>query len=383
MSIRIDEAIDLTSAMVEIASVNPALVTGGRGEAQIAAFAAGYLEQAGLEVHVEEALPGRPNVIAVLRGQGGGQSLMFNGHLDTVGVEGMAEPFAPRVDDGRLYGRGAYDMKGPDAAAMLALVELKRIGARLAGDVVLALVCDEEHASYGTSALFPRWKTDAAVVVEPSEMNLVLAHKGFIWARVTTRGRAAHGSRFDEGLDAIVMAGKYLAEFDLYEKELRSRTPHPLAGPPSVHASLISGGQELSSYPAECVIEIERRTIPGETREQVAGELRLVAERAHAADPRVDADVDAYFERAPFEVAPDAPIVQALSAAAAQHTGQAPAVRGATFWMDAAILAAHGVPTVNFGPGGKGAHATTEYVLVEDVARCAEIYASLARAWCA
>jgi acetylornithine deacetylase len=308
---------------------------------------------------------------------------MFNGHLDTVGVQGMDSPFAARVEDGRLYGRGAYDMKGPDAAAMLALLELKRNGAQLAGDVVLALVADEEHASLGTAALMPRWKTDAAVVVEPSEMRLVLAHKGFVWARVTTAGRAAHGSRFDEGLDAILMAGKFLAEFDGYEKELRGRPPHPLVGPPSVHASLIRGGQELSSYPAECEIEIERRTIPGETLGQVEAELRGVAERARAGDERVQAAVAAWFERDPFEVAPDAPIVRALSAAAERRLGAMPETRGATFWMDAAILAAHGIPTVNFGPGGAGAHAVVEYVLMEEVLACAEIYADLARAWCA
>jgi acetylornithine deacetylase len=294
----------------------------------------------------------------------------------------MAEPFTARLEAGRLYGRGAYDMKGPDAAAMLALAELKRAGPELAGDVILALVCDEEHASLGTAALLPRWKPDAAVVAEPSEMRLVLAHKGFVWARVTTTGRAAHGSRFEEGLDAIVMAGKYLAEFDGYERELRGRTPHALVGPPSVHASLIQGGQELSSYPARCEIEIERRTIPGETLAQVEAELRAVGERAQAADPRVQAEVATYFERSPFEVAPDAKIVRATRAAAAHLLGREPMVRGATFWMDAAMLAGAGVPTVNFGPGGAGAHAHTEYVLMDDVVRCADIYATLAREWC-
>ena len=378
-----NEAIELISRLVEIDSINPALVPGANGEARIAAWAASYLRQAGLEVHVEEAAPGRPSVVAVLRGSGGGRSLMFNGHFDTVGVQGMAEPFTARVDDGKLYGRGAYDMKGPDAAAMLALVELKRSGAALAGDVVLALVCDEEHASLGTMSLLPRWRTDAAVVVEPSEMGLVLAHKGFVWARVRTTGKAAHGSRFEEGVDAILMAGKYLAEFDAYERELRARPRHALVGPPSVHASLIRGGQELSSYPESCEIEIERRTVPGESLAQVETELREVAARAGAADGRFQAEVSAYFERNPFEVEPDAPIVQAVSRAAAHRLGEPPEIRGATFWMDAAILSQAGIPTVNLGPGGAGAHAVTEYVLIDDVPACADIYAALAREWCA
>jgi acetylornithine deacetylase len=321
-------------------------------------------------------------VVAVLRGQGGGRSLMFNGHLDTVGVQGMTDPFSPRVEAGRLYGRGAYDMKGPDAAAMLAVCELKRSGAAPRGDVVLALVCDEEHASLGTAALAGRWRTDAAVVVEPSEMKLTLAHKGFIWTRVRTIGRAAHGSRFDEGLDAIVMASKYLAEFDAYERELRQRKPHALLGPPSAHASTVQGGQELSSYPAECHIEFERRTIPGETFEMVAREFDELAGRAAARDSRFRAEVSTYFERAPSETAPEAPIARALSGVVARHLGAEPTPVGATFWMDMALLIEAGIPTVTLGPGGAGAHATTEYVLVEDVVRCAEIYADLARQWC-
>ena len=375
------DAISLLTQLVRIDSVNPALVPGAKGEAEVAAFAVEYLRGAGLEVYVEEVAPGRANVVSVLRGRGGGQSLMLCGHLDTVGVNGMAEPFAARVDGGRLYGRGAYDMKGPDAAAMLALCELRRTGVPLAGDVILALVCDEEHASIGASALVQRWQADAAVVVEPTEMDLVLAHKGFVWARVTTTGRAAHGSRFDEGLDAIVMAGKYLAEFDALERELRARPGHELLGPPSIHASTIRGGQELSSYPAECVIEIERRTLPGETGEQVQAELRAVAERAATRDPSFRADVQVYFARNPYEIDPNAPIARAVQRVATSHLGREPRPRGAAFWMDSAILAEAGIPTAILGPGGAGAHAETEYVVIDDVVKCAEVYVDLAVEW--
>jgi acetylornithine deacetylase len=213
-------------------------------------------------------------------------------------------------------------------------------------------------------------------------MNLVLAHKGFIWARVRTVGRAAHGSRFDEGLDAIVMAGKYLVEFDAYERELLRRPPHPLVGPPSAHASLIQGGQELSSYPAECAIEIERRTIPGEMTNAVAAELQSLADQAAAADKRFQAEVATYFERPPSETPADAPIARALAGVMQQHLAHAPEPRGATFWMDMALLIQAGIPTVALGPGGAGAHAAVEYVFMDDVVRCAEIYADLAREWC-
>ncbi len=169
---------ELTARLVEIESINPDVVPGGSGELGLARFVAEWCERARLEVSVEEAAPGRPNVIAVARGTGGGRSLMLNAHMDTVGVAGMTDPFVPRLAGGRLYGRGAYDMKGSLAACMLATVEARR--RRLGGDVTLAAVADEEFASVGTAAAAERWPVDAAIVTEPTELQVAVAHRGFV-----------------------------------------------------------------------------------------------------------------------------------------------------------------------------------------------------------
>src|SRR5262245_58084159 len=267
----------LLSELVAIDSVNPGLVPGGAGEGKIARFVAGWLERAGLATEIEELGGGRANVVAIARGTGGGRSLMLNAHLDTVGVAGMESPHEPRIADGRLYGRGACDTKGALAAFMVAAGEVHK--RRLRGDVVVTAVADEEYLSAGTEAIARRFRADGAVVGEPTNLRLTTAHKGFVWVRVETRGVAAHGSDYTTGVDAIARMGRVLVGLEELDRRLRDRA-HPLLGSSSLHASLIKGGQELSSYPAECVLELERRTLPGESTAAVEAEVRGVMERA-------------------------------------------------------------------------------------------------------
>src|SRR5215211_3481249 len=349
-------AAELVASLVAIESVNPELVPGGAGEAEIAEFVAGWLRDAGLEVGLDAAAPGRPSVIAVAPGTGGGSSLMLNAHLDTVGVEGMERPFEPVARDGRLYGRGAYDMKAGLAACMLAAARLRSEGLR--GDVVVAAVADEEYASIGVQSVLRRRRADAAIVTEPTALRVCIAHKGFAWAEIETRGRAAHGSRPAEGVDAITRMAPALTRL----AELQSA----LVGPGSVHASLIEGGQELSSYPARCVLSLERRTIPGESAEDVRRECEALVEGIEEAEARMG------IVREPFTVAPDADVVQAVARAAEAMTGRPAELYGETYWMDAAFIQASGIPTVVFGPGGEGAHAVDEWVDLESVEVCAE-----------
>jgi acetylornithine deacetylase len=375
-----EELIDLVARLVAIDSVNPELVPGGAGEGEIARFVAGWLEGTGLEVAIEEAAPGRPNVIAVARGSGGGRSLLLNAHLDTVGVAGMDAPFSARVDGGRLYGRGAYDMKASLAAIMLAGATARQRGLR--GDVIVTAVADEEVASVGTEAVARDLRADAAIVAEPTELSLAVAHRGFVWLEIETAGRAAHGSRPDLGLDAIAKMGPVLVGIDEIDRSLRAAPSHRLLGSGSLHASLIRGGQELSTYPDRCLLQAERRTIPGETPEAVAGELRAVVERAAAEDPDLRADVRIQFVRDPFEAAEDEPVVEAVRRHARTVLGREPEVVGVPFWTDAALLAAAGIPTVVFGPAGEGAHADVEWVDLESAERCAEIYLTVAEELC-
>ncbi len=362
------DATGLTAALVRIDSVNPDLVPGGAGEGEIARFVAGWLGGQGLEVQTIEPRPGRPSVVGIARGSGGGRSLMLNAHMDTVGTAGMADPFVPRVDQGRLYGRGAYDMKASLAACMLAGAAAAA-DTELRGDVIVAAVADEEFASIGTQAVLERHTADAAIVTEPTGLRACVAHKGFVWAELETAGRAAHGSRPAEGIDAITAMAPVLSRLAALQQQLDDRDPHPLVGPPSVHASLIDGGQELSSYPARCVLSIERRTIPGETAEDVERECRALAAG--------DASLRMGLVRDPFEVARDEPVVQAvLEAGAGDPYGDTP-------WMDAALTQSAGIPTVVFGPSGAGAHAIEEWVDLQSLASCTETLIAVTRRLCA
>lgn len=357
----------LTADLVAIDSVNPSLVPGGAGEAEIAAFIAGWARDAGLEAELLEETPGRPSVVVRARGTGGGRTLLLCGHVDTVTVEGMTDaPHAPRIDGDRLYGRGAYDMKAGVAAALVACREAAGLG--LAGDVVVAAVADEEHASLGIQEVLRTVRADAAIVTEPTELEVAVAHKGFVWLEIELGGVAAHGSRPQLGVDAIVKAGPVLTALGELDAALGART-HPLLGRGSVHASTISGGEELSSYPARCVIGLERRTLPGETAADVEAE---VARLAGGAEQRT------LLVREPFEVAEDAEIVRLLREAAPDA-----AVAGASYWADAAFIAAAGIPTAMFGPGGEGAHAASEWVSLADTETVARTLLRVAQRLCA
>ncbi|MDX6657360.1 MAG: acetylornithine deacetylase [Solirubrobacteraceae bacterium] len=373
-------AAELASQLVAIDSVNPSLVPGGAGEREIAAFIASWAREAGLEADLLEDTPGRPSVIVRARGSGSGRTLLLCGHIDTVNVEGMAEPHRPRVDGDRLFGRGAYDMKAGVAAALIACLEASRLG--LAGDVVVAAVADEEHASLGVQEALRAVKADAAIVTEPTELELVVAHKGFVWAEVEVTGRAAHGSRPHLGVDAIVKSGPVLTALGALDAALGERT-HPLLGRGSVHASLIEGGVELSSYPARCVVGLERRTLPGETAADVEAEIAALLDRCRAADADLVAAQRTLLVREPFEVPEEADVVAAVSAAAAGVLGRPPTIGGASYWADAAFIAAAGIPTVMFGPGGEGAHATEEWVSIADTEAVARTLAAVAAKLCA
>jgi len=365
----VSDVAELARALVQAESINPDLDSSGSGEQAVVRVVAEWCERAGLEVAVEEAAPGRPNVVATARGSGGGRTLLLNGHVDTVGVAGMVDPFSGLVEDDRLYGRGSYDMKGGVAACLVACERASRLGLR--GNVVVAAVADEEVASVGTVAVVASRRADAAIVAEPTEERLAVAHRGFAGFHVRVAGRAAHGSRPDLGIDAIARTGPILTRIAELDERLRCRERHALLGTGSVHASIISGGQEYSSYPAFCELDGERRTVPGETDEDVARELEALV-----------GDIDALWEltvtREPFEIDGAEEIVGLVS----RHAGEPERV-GMPFWTDAALLHGSGIPTVLFGPCGEGAHAEVEWVSLSSLERCAETYVAVASELCA
>jgi acetylornithine deacetylase/succinyl-diaminopimelate desuccinylase family protein len=375
-----DELETLLSDLVSINSTNPDLVPGSPGEGEIAHYIARWLERAGLEVDLVESVSGRPNVVGIARGTGGGKTLLLNGHMDTVGITGMPEAHKPVIKDGRLYGRGSYDMKGGVAACMLAIAAAKK--QHLRGDVIFTGVIDEEYASLGTMDLAKRFQADGAIVAEFTELQLILAHRGFVWLEVETIGKAAHGSRPDLGVDAIVKMGKVLSELEKLDERLRANPTHPLLGSGSLHASLITGGQELSSYPERCILSAERRTLPGETPEAVKDEFQQIIRELQRADSSFNAVVRRGIDRSPLETSEEAEIVKAIQAASSKVLHHPARIAGVQFWTDAAVLSAAGIPSVLFGPAGTGAHAVEEWVDLESVKSCAEIYLETAMNFC-
>jgi acetylornithine deacetylase/succinyl-diaminopimelate desuccinylase family protein len=376
-----DPAVALLRDLVAIDSVNPSLATGARGEAPVARRIAGELESLGLHVQITDAAPDRPNVVGVLEGNAPGRSLMFCGHTDTVGVSGMLQPFTPAIRDGRLYGRGAQDMKGGVAAMIGAVRRIVESGGLARGRVIVAAVVDEEHASIGAEALVSQWRADAAVVTEPTGLDVAVAHKGFQWVALETRGRAAHGSRPRDGRDAILRMGRVLARLESLDRRLQQGPSHPLLGTASLHASLVEGGHELSSYPARAALQYERRTLPGEPSDVALVEAKAILSELQSEDPEFEADARLVFGRGAYEI-DAASQLPTLLMDAAKSAGCAASIAGMTFWTDAAILAEAGIPSVLFGPGGAGLHSIEEYVILEDVLRCRDALSDLARAWC-
>jgi len=356
-----DPTIALLEELVAIDSVNPSLVPGARGEADIARRVVVECIALGLAVDVTEVAPGRPNVVAVLDGREPGPALMLCGHLDTVGVSGMTRPFEPQQRDGRLYGRGAQDMKGGVAAMIGAARQLVDGGGLARGRLLLAAVVDEEHASMGAEALVARWRADAAVVTEPTDLDIAVAHKGFEWIEVETRGRAAHGSRPLEGRDAILRMGRVLGRLEVLDRRLQAVPMHPLLGTASLHASTIVGGRELSSYPDRCSLQVERRTLPGEPSGAGVREVQDILTALRREDEEFEGEARLLFARDPYAIDAGHPLPETLARAVAA-VGGAPRRIGMSFWTDAAILGAAGIPSVLFGPGGAGLHSAEEYV---------------------
>jgi acetylornithine deacetylase len=372
----LDPCISLLRELVSIDSVNPSLVPGAAGEGQVAGAIATHMRACGMDVELQEVEPGRPNVVGILEGREPGPTLMYCGHMDTVGVEGMPAPFAPQEHNGRLYGRGAQDMKS-GLAAMIDAVRVAAGRGFARGRIVVAAVIDEEYASIGADALVSRWKADLAVVTEPTDLRIGVAHKGFAWLEVETRGRAAHGSRPRDGRDAIMRMGRVLHRLEALDRELQARPPHPLMGTASLHASLIGGGRELSSYPDRCVLQMERRTVAGEAGNDAAREVGDILAVLAREDPEFEAEARLTFARPAYEIPSAHGLPDALGAQLAT-LGHPVEKVGMSFWTDAAVLGEAGIPTVLFGPGGAGLHGPEEYVTVADVVACRDVLALLA-----
>lgn len=378
-----EDVASLTQALVQIDSSNSSLgQAGGPGEAAVAHYIAAWFERRDIETHWIEPTPRRPSVVGVVRGSGGGKDLMFNGHIDTVTLSGYeGDPLSGEIRDGRVYGRGAADMKGGIAAAMLALVRARSRGLR--GDLIFAGVADEEANSLGTEDILRAgWTADAAIVNEPTDMEIMTAHKGFVWLDVDIHGVASHGSRADLGVDAICKAGYVLVELDKLAQKLRRQAMASSVLTPTVHASLIRGGEEQSSYPATCKIQIEWRTIAGDTETTVREEISALLDRVAHEVPDLKYSIHTTFSRSPFELPRDHPFVGLVSRTVANELDSTAETTRQPYWTDCALLADAGIPAMLFGPCGEGLHAKTEWVEIESVARVSTILEQIAVKFC-
>jgi len=373
------DAVALARALIQIDSRNPTLAPDSPGEGGCARALASVLDDWGFSVEVTEIAPGRSNVVAHI-GPSDAPALMLNGHLDVVGVEGMVhDPFAAEIRDNRIYGRGSADMKGGLAAMCAAAVSAPPNTNR---QIVITAVADEEYESLGMRALLASGiRAEAAIITEPTRLAICPAHRGFAWFDISFRGRAAHGSRYDIGVDAITHAALLLAELEELERTREAGPHHPLLGRGSLHASTIRGGVGMSTYPEACDLAIERRTLPGESAERAMREITDACDRVKAKHPAFDARVTLSTAQLPSDVSPNAPIVKRLRGALERENVPVK-IEGLSAWTDAALLNEAGIPAICFGPGDIAlAHAAEEYVPVEEIGVATRVLSRVVREW--
>jgi acetylornithine deacetylase len=357
--------VDLLSELVQINSVNLTL-SHGPGENEIAKYIRHHLDELELGPEIQIIAPDRHNVIAVVSGSNPGKSLLLNGHLDTVGVEGMDDPFILRQEGDRLYGRGAYDMKGSLAVMLLLAEYLTHHPPPL--DILLTFVADEEDKSIGMDHLVEKWLPDispppfGAVFLEPTEEDIGVCHKGFSWYELEVAGKAAHGSRPEEGIDAILPLRSALNELNKIQADLLNREPDPLLGHAALHSSIIAGGTELSMIPRNSHLQWERRTLPGESEQDLERELERTVRAVGNHPGNHEVKGRKLFLRPPYRVPDNAEILSRLQKASPQSSSV-----GFSFWADSALAGKAGIPSVLFGPIGHGAHAVDEWVSLKSL----------------
>ncbi|HUV78700.1 MAG TPA: M20/M25/M40 family metallo-hydrolase [Desulfobacterales bacterium] len=367
--------IGLLRELVKINSVN-ATLSGGPGEKEISGFVARYLTKLGLDPEIQPTDSHRANVVAIIPGINPNDTLLLNGHLDTVGVEGMDAPFNLRHEGDKLYGRGTYDMKGSIAVMLLLAEYFTRHSPPIS--VLFTFVVDEEDRSAGMEYLVKRWLPEffplpfGGIFLEPTELDIGVSHKGVSWYEIEVFGKAAHGSRPSEGVDAILPLRSALAELNDIQSELLNSEADPLLGHATLHASIIAGGTALSVIPRRSRLQWERRTLPGESQTRVDLELERVIQSVKSFPGDHHVKGREIFVRPPYKVSKAAKILTCLQDASPHSK-----LVGLSFWSDSALCGQAGIPSVLFGPIGHGAHAVDEWVSLKSLIRVYEILKKL------
>lgn len=368
-----EQAVRLTAELVGIDSINPTLVPGAAGEAQIVGFLADRLRSRGFDTSIVEpaGMPGRSSLVAIAS-FGPGPVVVLNGHVDTVGVEGMNDPFTARIEGDRMLGRGTCDMKA-GVAGMVIAAEMLAQNPPAAGTVVCAFVADEEDASVGTPAVIDALAergiaADLAIIGEPSWLDVAVAHRGFAVMRVDIHGRATHTSRKEEGVDTIAALGRLISVVGEHDGALTGVVPpHPLVGHGSAVVSVARGGTAPFTVAAQAQAWVERRTLPGETGADALAELEQLLHRVAEDCPGITAEAFMELERPAWEITPDSAATRFIEHLRGEMVESPPREYGAPYWMESALWEAAGVPSLVFGPAGGSLHAIDEWVELDQV----------------
>jgi len=379
-----DDPVELTQILTTINSSNPDLSEAtGAGETAIAHYINAWLQHRGIETHWVEPVPGRPSVVGIVRGGGGGKALMINGHIDTVSLSThtSGDPLSGKIIDDQMYGRGCLDMKAGVAAGMAVLARIISSDTRPCGDVILAAVADEENLSQGTEAVLKAgWRANAALITEPTLQDIVTSHKGFVWFEIDVLGVAAHGSLPEEGVDAILLAGHLQTALLEYARTIPS---DPRLGQASLHGGRIIGGEEPSSYPDLCTLTVEFRTIPAQSPESITVELESLLSKIASKVPEFKYNPPRItFSRPPSSIADDNSFVQTFASCVSETLGRAPPPTGRAFWCDAGLLNQAGIPSIVYGPKGEGLHGKEEWVSVSSIREVTDVLETTIRRFC-
>ena len=365
----------LLADLVRIESVTPWLIPDGSGERAAAAFVEAWATDLPVEVEMAEIAPGRVNTVLRLPGATAGPTLCVNAHIDTVGYANWRDrALEPVVEGDRMIGLGAADDKAGCVAGLLALRELIETGATLRGDLLVALVADEEGVSIGTEALLSSRSIDAMMIVEPDQLpRAIVQHQGFGWIDVVVHGKPAHGSAPDDGVDAIVHMAEVVRRLHRLDVEVFAANPDRMNGRTVFHTGTISGGTDYATYPGSAVLGIEIGTQPGEHLSDRVADIEAIFEEVHGLDPRFSGEVVVQLDREPFLAHGHEALFAAMDAASEEVLGKPLEPAGLNAWADSGLTQAAGVPTVMFGPLGGNFHAPEEWVSIPEVASAARI----------
>lgn len=384
----VDDVVELASGMISIESHRDAPLR----ERPCADYIAGRFAAWGFQPQLAVVLEDRPNVYCTLKGSGGGQSLMLNGHTDTVPAYQMDFPaFKPFVKDGYLYGRGTSDMKGPLACMMVAMRLLRDLEVPLRGDLLFAGVINEEDRSEGTEYLVAHGPhADRCVVGEPTSLEIMAGHRGLEWLEFTFQGKAAHGGTPEKGINAISMAARFIRMVeDTLMPKLKKRI-HPVIGSAVMNFGVIRGGTQPSSVADQCILQLDRRYIPQEPLEQVLNEYQQILDALAAENPTFKASMKrmesnmATLDHLAMEIPLEDPLVTTLEAVLEHLQGKPPRISAFGGWTDASLISNYAkIPTLVFGPGDLSvAHSPGERVSIEELRLATLAYALLGAAIC-